>query len=192
MYCSGLVGVGVVSFSGLLFANLGYAQSPAQNLAQKPPLATIACSASQLSFVVERAAEKSAGGSYTRANLVLHNRSSQACHVFGRPVIRFEDAARRALRISPMPKFGMHPGPVIVPVTIPPKGTVTSQVRWLSGGDVTDQGSCLSPAYLALRLNYDDVLRQAFTSQLCGSKGAAPSYSLTLFQRQLPQTLPFK
>ena len=72
------------------------------------------------------------GMSHSGTYLVIRNAGRRACSVPGLPTVTLRGAGGRVLAARQVP-VGMHPGPVIVPVTIPAGRSVAAGLRWVSG-----------------------------------------------------------
>jgi hypothetical protein len=167
------IGIVVLVLLDCRFAISLSAQSP-----QPPPGP---CPAAQLSFSLDSEGGNFNGMSHSGTLLVLRNFGQNPCSVPGRPMVGFEDAEHHRLPISLEVPPGMHPGPVIPPVVIPPAAEVTSRMRWVSG-DAYGANNGVSPAFITLTVG-ENILRLEFNGQLFGPAGKNPTYSLTLFRR---------
>lgn len=141
------------------------------------------CSVSDLSFNIDDKNGYFNGMSQSGVLLVLRNIGSRACSVPARPILSFEDTKYRTLSISLQVPMGMHPGPVILPITIPVGARVTSQLHWISS-DVYGNSNCISPAFISISIG-ERVLRAKFNGYLCGPAGKNPTYTLTLLKRDV-------
>ena len=118
--------------------------------------------------------------SHSGTMLVLRNTGRVPCTLPARPMPRLMDTGRQPLPIVEQVPPGMHPGPVLPPVTIPPGARVGSDMRWVSG-NVYDHGHCESPASIALPVGKETV-SAAFSGHLCGAGGKPSGYSLAPFR----------
>lgn len=166
-----------VCVMGLLLLDSRFSTSFA---AQSPQSAPGSCSAAQLSFSLDDEGGNFNGMSHSGTLLVLRNFGSNPCSVLGRPIVGFEDAEHHTLPASLEVPRGMHPGPVILPVVIPPGAEVTSQIRWVSS-DAYGANNGISPAFITLTVG-ENTLRLGFSGHLYGPVGKNPTYSLTLFK----------
>jgi len=162
----------------LLLLDPRFAASLAAQSPQPPPGT---CPAAQLSFSLDSEGGNFNGMSHSGTLLVLRNFGHNPCSVPGRPMVGFEDAAHHRLPISLEVPPGMHPGPVIPPVVIPPGAEVTSELRWVSG-DAYEANNGVSPAFITLTVG-ENILRLEFSGKLFGPVGKNPTYSLTPFRR---------
>jgi hypothetical protein len=108
------------------------------------------------------------GMSHSGALLVVRNIGPNACKIMALPMLRFEDAAGRALPIVRAP-VAMHPGPVVPPIAIGRGAEATTALRWVSS-DAYGANNCVAPARLVLERGQ---ARHAveFGFKLCGPAG---------------------
>jgi len=139
-----------------------------------------ACEAGQLTLALDDGQGRFDGMSHSGVTVKITNHADAACSLPTRPRVRFEDSRRRPMRVSARALPGMHPGPVLLPLTVPAHASVASDLRWVSG-DVYDDGACVTPAYLIVRTGAGE-LRAAFHGRLCGPAHPGPSWSATLFK----------
>jgi hypothetical protein len=148
-----------------------------------------ACDPAQLSFAIDREGGQFDGMSHSGTLLVLRNLGPGTCSVPGRPVVAFLDANRKTLPVSLRTSPGMHPGPVILPVAVPPGAELTSEARWVSS-DAYGANNCVSPRFIALSLGLqtqagaagDQRFSAPLETQLCGPAGQHPTYTVTLLR----------
>ena len=152
---------------------------PVPDAAVAPPQPA-PCQASQLAFSLDGGDGRFDGMSHSGTMLVLRNTGRVPCTLPARPTPRLMDTARQPLPIVMQVPPGMHPGPVLLPVTIPPGARVGSDMRWVSG-NVYDHGHCESPAFIALPVGKETV-SAAFSGHLCGAGGKPSGYSLAPFR----------
>ncbi|SFL20108.1 DUF4232 domain-containing protein [Rhodanobacter glycinis] len=138
------------------------------------------CSATQLALGLDGGDGRFNGMSHSGTMLVLRNHGKAPCTMPARPLPQFTDSGRQPLDIVMQAPVGMHPGPVLLPVVVPPGATVTSDMRWVSG-NVYDHGHCESPAFITLKIGKEAV-SSAFSGHLCGAGGKPSSYSMTPFR----------
>ena len=117
-------------------------------LAQSAP----ACTSSQISAATDAENGNFDGMSHSGTLLVLRNIGPTACSVAGFPQLTFMDAAGKALAIGREVPKGMHPGPVIVPVTVVPGAEVTATLRWVSGDVYSPRGECFAAASVSVKI----------------------------------------
>ncbi|AOB33758.1 hypothetical protein AKI39_14960 [Bordetella sp. H567] len=141
-----------------------------------------ACDPAQLSFAVDREGGQFDGMSHSGTLLVVRNLGPNTCTVPARPEVGFLDAAQHPLPVSLQRPAGMHPGPVLPPVAVPPGAELTSEARWVSS-DAFGAGNCVASAFISLSIRGQPHFTVPLATQLCGPAHAAPSYSLTLLRR---------
>jgi hypothetical protein len=134
------------------------------------------CAADQLSLAVDGENGNFNGMSHSGTLLVLRNLGPAACTVAGFPKILFTDAANATLPITRVVPRGMHPGPVVVPVTILPEAELTSSLRWVSG-EVYPHSQCFVPAALVVVIG-DQKLTTPLAAHICGRSGKV-TYDMT-------------
>ena len=118
------------------------------------------------------------GMSQRGTTLVLQNTGSGACLLPQLPVLSFSDAEHHPVMAERRPVPGMHPGPVLPPVTMAPGAELQTELRWVSG-DVFDNGHCIRPAYVSLELD-GGALTVPFNHQMCAAEGQSGYYSQSL------------
>lgn len=103
------------------------------------PLALLAAAAAppclprSLAITTDAADGDFNGMQHSGTYLVVTNRSRVACRVEGLPQVTLLDARGRALPAKRNAPVGMHPGPVVVPVTLAPGASARTGLRWVSG-----------------------------------------------------------
>ncbi|RQN35025.1 DUF4232 domain-containing protein [Paraburkholderia tropica] len=142
--------------------------------------AAVLCRADQLALRLDDGGGDFNGMSHSGTYIVLRNRGNVACVLPGRVPVSFLDAHRRVLRASVQPMPGMHPGPVVRPVTVAAKGEVRRSLRWVSG-EVFDNTQCIDPAYVRLRVG-QGALTARFRGHLCGTADDGPRYQVVPFK----------
>ena len=117
--------------------------------------------------------------SHSGTLLVLRNLGTAvACRVELRPEIGFVDGAK-PLPITleiPGARF-MHPGPVMMPVVIPPGAEVTSKLRWVSG-EVYENSVCFTPTAITVTIQ-GQVQQSGLAAHLCGDKAKGVTFEAT-------------
>jgi hypothetical protein len=166
--------------SSVAYASAASAAGTPNGMSSLPP----ACDPDQLSFAVDRENGQFDGMSHSGTLLVLRNLGSQACSVPARPEISFLDNGHNALPVSLGQTPGMHPGPVILPVVVPPGAELTSEARWVSS-DAYGANNCVSPEFIALAIG-PRTLVAPLSTHICGPAGQHPSYTVTLLRRDPP------
>lgn len=134
------------------------------------------CTADQLSLAVDNENGNFNGMSHSGTLLVLRNLGPAACTVAGFPKVLFTDAANATLPITRSAPRGMHPGPVVRPVTILPEAELTSRLRWVSG-EVYPHSQCFTPAALVVVIG-DQKLTTPLDARICGPSGKV-TYDMT-------------
>lgn len=94
---------------------------------------TPACTARKVVLSIDSRDGDFNGMSHSGTYLVIRNTGRRACGLPGLPFVTFHGARGVLLPASRQSPVGMHPGPVIVPVTIPAHGRVATALRWVSG-----------------------------------------------------------
>jgi len=103
------------------------------------PLALLAATAAplcpprSLTITTDAADGDFNGMQHSGTYLVVTNRGRVACRVEGLPQVTLLDARGRALPAKRNVPVGMHPGPVVVPVTLAPGASARTGLRWVSG-----------------------------------------------------------
>ncbi|HEX7817475.1 DUF4232 domain-containing protein [Dyella sp.] len=122
------------------------------------------------------------GMSHAGTVLKLDNHSRTACSLPAMPRLVFEDARHRTLKITSRAIPGMHPGPVMLPLTVLAHGSVSSEVQWVSG-DVYDHSACITPAYVTLQLDNQELRAPFHGGRMCGPQDQGPTYQAGAFRR---------
>ncbi|MDQ2832338.1 MAG: DUF4232 domain-containing protein [Acidobacteriota bacterium] len=141
------------------------------------------CSASQLSLSTDSENGSFDGMSHSGTLLVLRNVGSTPCSVAGFPALTFLDSANKPLPISRETPRGMHPGPVVLPVTVVPGAELTASLRWISG-DVVTHGSCFAASSLSVNVGAQKQeklatrLGEGSGVPICGRSGGV-TYTMT-------------
>jgi hypothetical protein len=134
------------------------------------------CTTDQLSVAVDGEGGAFNGMSHSGTLLVLRNLGPGACTVAGFPELLFTDSTNATLPIARAVPRGMHPGPVVLPVTIMPEAELTSRVTWVSG-EVYDHSQCLTPAALSVVIG-GQRLSTPLTAHICGPRNKV-TYNMT-------------
>ncbi|MBN3807520.1 DUF4232 domain-containing protein [Paraburkholderia sp. Ac-20347] len=141
--------------------------------------AVLLCRTDQLSLRLDDGGGDFNGMSHSGTYIVLRNRGNTACVLPGRVPVSFLDSHKRVLRASVQPMPGMHPGPVVRPVTLAAKGDAKGSLRWVSG-EVFDNTQCIDPAYVRLRIG-EGALTARIRGHLCGTANDGPRYQVVPF-----------
>jgi hypothetical protein len=130
------------------------------------------CKAEQLSLGFDGENGAFDGMSHSGALLVVRNLGPGACRLPGLPQLSFKDPAGQALPIARQAPVGMHPGPVVLPVTLVVGAEATAPLRWVSG-EVYSPSRCFTPATASLAIGAAN-LTSPFQGRICGpAKGAS-------------------
>ena len=107
--------------------------------------------------------------------LVLYNKGARACQLDALPALWFEGANGQRLPVERRAPRGMHPGPVLLPVTLAPGAEVATLLRWVSGAAYPG-GNCLTPNTAVLELP-EEVLRLPFGLPMCAAAGSSDFFN---------------
>ena len=166
----------------LLTAALVSVLASASSSAQLPRPSLPLCKASELSLATDDENGSFNGMSHSGALVVLRNLAPSACRVPPLAEIVFEDASHKALPIKSTvagARF-LHPGPVVLPVVLPPGAELTAKLRWVSG-EVYVHSVCLHPVFLSVAIA-GQSLRTALTASLCGDQTSGVIVERTRFR----------
>lgn len=113
------------------------------------------------------------GGTY----LTLTNKSRSACSVPGLPQLTFLDVNGPVKADANLPgaRF-MHPGPVVLPLLLQPKQSVTTSARWVSG-PVYQDNLCYKLTGVTLALRQGSAMTP-LAGQMCGERSKGVAYDL--------------
>ena len=126
------------------------------------------------------------GAGHSGASLILTNRSRYSCSIPGLPQLTFLDANRPVQTTADLPGAKlMHPGPVVLPLVLQPKQSITTSARWVSG-PVFQDNLCykLTGVTLALR---NGTAMTALTGQMCGERSKGVHYDLQRYGSRAEQ-----
>ncbi|MFZ4170538.1 DUF4232 domain-containing protein [Enterobacter ludwigii] len=118
------------------------------------------------------------GMSQGGTTLMLQNTGAGACLLPQLPALSFSDAEHHPVMAERRPVPGMHPGPVLPPVTVAAGAELQTELHWVSG-DVFDGGHCIRPAFVSLELD-GGTLTVPFDHQMCAAKGQNGYYSQSM------------
>ena len=135
------------------------------------------CIASQVAINFDNKGGIFSGMSQSGTLLVVRNISANACRVPALPMLHFEDAAHHLLSIVRQAPKGMHPGPVVLPVSIAPGAEATAELHWVSG-DVYGGHICVSPTTAVVQVGAD-TYRQPFSNRFCSAVNAPATFTQT-------------
>ncbi|CAM3481317.1 DUF4232 domain-containing protein [Bordetella flabilis] len=167
-------------------ASAGTSPAPAAGLANPTP----ACGPAQLSFKADAKNGEFDGMSHSGTLLVLRNRGPVACTVPARPELTFLDGGGRPVLVSPRTAPGMHPGPVLLPVTVPAGAELTSVARWVSS-DAYGANNCVAFESVAISLG-GRMLTASLGREghMCGPARQNPGYTVSPLGRGSGETSP--
>ncbi len=132
--------------------------------------AVTACSGTRIVAHADSEGGAFDGMSHSGTRLALRNRGAAPCTLPGLPHLVFLDAAHRRLPIARRPPFGMHPGPVVLPVRLGAGAAATTSLRWVAG-PVYTRTACMKVA--ALRIAWPGgATTLPLAATICGPKGA--------------------
>ena len=135
--------------------------------AQSVAMRTQPCTQSNVSVAFDDANGRFNGKTESGGLLVIRNFGDQPCTVLPRPAFRFEDKDSNPLDLTwAAPRF-MHPGPVMIPIIIPPGAEVTGHMQWVSSPSDLSL-SCVRSAIMEVKLDGDTGPRIPFGHDLCG------------------------
>ena len=159
----------------LLFPIAAPSQSP------QAPL----CRADQLHLTTDSKTGDFNGMSHSGTLLLVRNRSSRACAIQPIAQITLLDSAGKDLRakgVLPGARF-LHPGPVVLPITLPAGATATAGLRWVSG-PVFEHNACISPTQLRVDFGSAD-LNAPLSGTLCGDASTGVTFDQQRFAVQV-------
>jgi hypothetical protein len=78
---------------------------------------------------------------------------------------------------------GMHPGPVLVPITLSPGATAQASVRWVSS-PVYAKSTCVDTTRASIVLP-DGSVSAEIHAHLCGAKGSSLEYEQEWLQQSV-------
>ena len=139
----------------------------------------ITCRANQLEAHLDNKNGEFDGMSQRGTLLELRNTSKTACQVPALPTLIFKTKENKNLNVERHIPKGMHPGPVLLPITLKSNEKATMKIHWVSG-DVYDEHHCVTPNNVTLILK-DDTLKLPFGYQLCASSESTQFYDQTSF-----------
>lgn len=142
---------------------------PAVVFSPAPP-----CGKGQLSVRLDDRGGYYNGMSQNGTDLVLQNTGKTSCRLPALPELTFSDRHHHTLPVQRKISPGMHPGPVLLPVSIATGEDVRIPLRWVSG-EVFEHGHCVSPAYLSLTVP-DGERRLPFDRMMCAAAGQSGYY----------------
>ncbi|CAG4915092.1 unnamed protein product, partial [Acidocella sp. C78] len=139
------------------------------------PAAVTACAGTRIVARADSEGGAFVGMSHSGTRLALRNRGPAPCTLPGLPTLVFLDAAHRRLPITRRPPFGMHPGPVVLPVRLAAGAVATTALRWVDG-PVYTRNACMKVA--ALRIAWPGgAATIPLAATICGPEGKAAGIS---------------
>lgn len=138
------------------------------------------CRADALALSVERS--DIAVGS---VRLVVANRSGAACVLPGLPLVGFADRAGHVMHAARQVPVGFHPGPVVLPATLPPGGRASARLNWTSAASRDGRMRC-AEANSVLVVVAGGALRGPVETRLCGPAGGGPKFAQAPFRTVRP------
>ncbi|MFZ5178776.1 DUF4232 domain-containing protein [Enterobacter kobei] len=136
------------------------------------------CLKAQLSVRLDDRGGQYDGMSQSGMDLVLHNKAKVPCSLPALPELSFSDRHHTPLAVTRKLSPAMHPGPVLLPVSVGAGEEVSITLQWVSS-DVFEHGQCIRPAVIALALP-DGVLHRPFERMMCAASGQTGYYFQSL------------
>lgn len=133
------------------------------------------CAAQNLTLSINARDGDFNGMSHSGTYLIVHNNGRRACRVPGMPAVTFYDDKARTIPTLRQTPLGMHPGPVVPPVTIQAGGNVATALRWVSG-PVFDQNSSYEVRRVGVTIA-GRPLKTRLRTTIFGRGGKAAMYS---------------
>ncbi|MBB3260076.1 hypothetical protein F4827_005148 [Paraburkholderia bannensis] len=146
----------------------------------------VPCEPGQLALSLDDGGGDFNGMSHGGTYVVLRNRGRSRCQIPARPDLAFLDANEQTLQASLQATPGMHPGPVLLPVVIPPHASVRASLRWVTG-EVFDDSQCIDASALRVGIG-QGALTAPLQAHLCGARAQGPQYQFVPFQPKRPPT----
>lgn len=131
--------------------------------------ATPMCAPRDLSATTDAADADFNGMQHSGTYLVVANKGRRACRIEGLPKLTLLDARGRPLPARRNMPVGMHPGPVVMPVTLAPGASARTGIRWISG-PVFEHNRTLTATRATLRVN-DGTIRLPFHAAINAEAG---------------------
>jgi hypothetical protein len=121
------------------------------------------------------------GMSHSGTYLTLRNVGRRACRMPGLPLVTFLGRDGRPLPVRRRAPAGMHPGPVVLPVTIGAGSQVRTGLRWVSG-PVFDRSRCVDAAIVRVTVAGRSS-GAPLKAHLCGSAGETIGFEQAVLSR---------
>lgn len=144
------------------------------------PLTAPPCTPAQIAIIADGGDGAFDGMSHSGTYLNMRNTGARACRLPGLPPVRLLDRRGRALPAVRRAPAGMHPGPVVMPVTIEAGACAQLSLRWVSG-PVFDRSRCLTPARVAVTIG-TGASSVRLTARVCGPAGAPAAFEQTVLK----------
>lgn len=138
------------------------------------------CEAGQLSLTLDDSQQGPDSEARSGTRLVVRNRSTSGCRIPGLPPVIFRDASGQTLPIERQIPPGMHPGPVVLPASLPPGVSLSARLEWDPTGTSTG-GRCYSPTTIEMTIG-GQAITQSFQGSLCASPGQPAMFMQTWFR----------
>ena len=152
-----------------------------------------ACQAAQLLLSADGDDGNFTGMSQNGSYLLLKNVSSKPCGFSPLPKLTLFDGRHSALPINSVVTGTehMHPGPVVLPITIRPGQVVRSTLHWINGPVwVTKNGGvCLDTASVELT-DGPSSLKAELQARICGPTRGKAKIEMTRFAKPAKQDAP--
>ena len=162
----------------LLLQGCGGSAAPVSNAvpvaSSKPDAVVQECTAADLIVGFDGRDGEYSGMSHDGALMVVRNSSSHPCRVSRLPQVAFTTAAGKVVAARMKQPQGMHPGPVLAPITLAPAAAAECSLRWVSG-PVYPKSACVDTARASIVLP-DGSVSAEMHAHLCGGKGSPLEY----------------
>jgi hypothetical protein len=132
------------------------------------------CAAKDLTLTFKGRNGEFAGMSHDGALLILRNISKHTCTVDLRPELEFSDATGKPVALEARVPPGMHPGPVLMPLTLKPRAAASGKMMWVMG-EVFDNSHCIDTAHASLALA-EGTVKAPLEAHVCAQAGTTPQY----------------
>lgn len=143
------------------------------------------CSVHQLTLTLDRKDGEFDGMQQSGTLLVLRNMSQDACSVQPIPQLTLFDREGKPLAVSArLPGTrGMHPGPVVPPISLGSGAILIATMHWITGPVFNHNVFAKAKS---LSLNIDGQQKHIpFEAEICGERGKDNTYSITRFAPDL-------
>ena len=133
------------------------------------PARTHPCRAQVTALRLDDAGGDFTGMSHAGTYVMLTNRGRSPCTLPALPPITLRDARGAVLPIERQVPLGIRPGPMMVPMTLRPRATAATGLRWVSG-PVYDRSRCYDVGSIAVEID-GATRRQRLIARICGPEG---------------------